>query len=575
MKTFLALVQRQRALTGASLAVSPDIPSVAGSTNATTPTRTYHEPKAPKTDDAGPAPVAVPSSPSAEPLPIARILMEVVSEKTGYPTEMLNLEMGLDSDLGIDSIKRVEIMSALQHKLPGSPEIRPEQLGSLQTLQQVVTFLSRGAQESRVQSAESSAVADHEGDVGGQESAVSQALLRIVSDKTGYPVEMLNLEMGLDSDLGIDSIKRVEIMSALQNEVHGLPEIKPEDLGTFKTLQHVVRLLCANKPVAVTSKGPMVDAGLIAPVVADSTQTLERLVVRPAHMAVDASAVQIHLEPGAVVWLVDDGTDLARQIERELAVLGYQVSRKSLVALSTQETPERLGGLIVLATAGATHADPIAASFAVIQRAGPGLRRAAKAAGSVLVTVSRMDGRFGLQGLNGQSNPLSGGLAGITKTAQHEWPEVHCKAIDLDADSKDKGKAARSIVREIFLKGPVEIGLSDQERCTVNLQSMPFNGEVTRLQLNAGDVVVVSGGGRGVTAHTVIALAQACRPTLVLLGRSPVPEVEPDWLLPLTDASAIKRAIHSHLNEPSSVQVVESHYRRWMGIREVTANIRR
>ena len=46
------------------------------------------------------------------------LLLEVVSEKTGYPTEMLELSMELDADLGIDSIKRVEILSALQERLP-------------------------------------------------------------------------------------------------------------------------------------------------------------------------------------------------------------------------------------------------------------------------------------------------------------------------------------------------------------------------------------------------------------------------------------------------------------------------
>ena len=49
---------------------------------------------------------------------LSTILLDVVADKTGYPAEMLNLEMHLDSDLGIDSIKRVEILSALQDKMP-------------------------------------------------------------------------------------------------------------------------------------------------------------------------------------------------------------------------------------------------------------------------------------------------------------------------------------------------------------------------------------------------------------------------------------------------------------------------
>jgi acyl transferase domain-containing protein/NAD(P)-dependent dehydrogenase (short-subunit alcohol dehydrogenase family) len=566
LRTFLVLLDQQKSIPGAQLPVSPEVSEALASVAAFTPPRTDHELIAPTGVAAVPVSAASAGRPS-----IAAVLMAVVAEKTGYPTEMLNLEMSLDSDLGIDSIKRVEIMSALQLRLPDAPEIKPEQLGSLITLQQVVSFLSQGVTvpPSPLAVAEAAPSAD-------QRTAVSQALLRIVADKTGYPLEMLDLEMGLDSDLGIDSIKRVEIMSALQNGVPGLPEIKPEDLGTFQTLQHVVRFLCAGEPVASSVAAvPAVSASLAVSAVAASAQTLERLLVRPAQVAVDGSVGQVRLEPGAHIWLVDDETGLARQIERELVTLGYQVTRKSLAALRAQEIPERLGALIVLATPEPAHLDPIAASFTVIQRAGPALRRAARSAGSLLVTVSRMDGCFGLLGLNGLGNPVSGGLAGMTKTARHEWPEVHCRAIDLDVQLKDNFKAARAIVREIFLKGPVEVGISDQGRCTVDLQPIPFNGDPIRLPLASGDVVVVTGGGRGVTAQTAIALAQAFRPTLVLLGRSPVPEPEPDWLSSLTDVADIKRAIHAHLNEPPSLQEVESHYRRWMGNREVAANIRR
>ncbi|WP_041974641.1 type I polyketide synthase, partial [Geobacter sp. OR-1] len=100
-----------------------------------------------------PLPTAVVPPAPAQPLPapvaavssqVSATLLAVVSEKTGYPAEMLELEMGLDSDLGIDSIKRVEILSTLQERLPGAPVIGPEQLGTLHTLGEIVTFLNAG-----------------------------------------------------------------------------------------------------------------------------------------------------------------------------------------------------------------------------------------------------------------------------------------------------------------------------------------------------------------------------------------------------------------------------------------------
>ena len=56
--------------------------------------------------------------PSA-PVDIQAILLEVIAEKTGYPVEMLEPGMALEADLGIDSIKRVEIFAAMADRVPG------------------------------------------------------------------------------------------------------------------------------------------------------------------------------------------------------------------------------------------------------------------------------------------------------------------------------------------------------------------------------------------------------------------------------------------------------------------------
>ena len=71
-------------------------------------------------------PVLPPLSPTTFPssLPdkagLMQILLQLVSDRTGYPTEMLGLDQDMEAELGIDSIKRVEILGALQKKLPRS-----------------------------------------------------------------------------------------------------------------------------------------------------------------------------------------------------------------------------------------------------------------------------------------------------------------------------------------------------------------------------------------------------------------------------------------------------------------------
>lgn len=62
---------------------------------------------------AAPAPAAAPATGGAN------LVLGVIAEKTGYPIDALAPELELEADLGIDSIKRVEILAALSDKLPG------------------------------------------------------------------------------------------------------------------------------------------------------------------------------------------------------------------------------------------------------------------------------------------------------------------------------------------------------------------------------------------------------------------------------------------------------------------------
>ena len=49
--------------------------------------------------------------------------------------------MGLEDDLGIDSIKRIEILSALEERLPGQAEVESAAVGALRTLGDILAQL--------------------------------------------------------------------------------------------------------------------------------------------------------------------------------------------------------------------------------------------------------------------------------------------------------------------------------------------------------------------------------------------------------------------------------------------------
>lgn len=49
---------------------------------------------------------------------LADMLLGIIEEKTGYPRDMVGLDQGLEADLGIDSIKRIEVVGAMLQALP-------------------------------------------------------------------------------------------------------------------------------------------------------------------------------------------------------------------------------------------------------------------------------------------------------------------------------------------------------------------------------------------------------------------------------------------------------------------------
>merc|ERR1711963_1384937 len=63
--------------------------------------------------------------------------------------------------------------------------------------------------------------------------------MSVLSDKTGYEPDLIEDDMSLEEELGIDSIKRVEILSAVQAQL-GVEAKDVEALSQTKTVGEVV-----------------------------------------------------------------------------------------------------------------------------------------------------------------------------------------------------------------------------------------------------------------------------------------------------------------------------------------------
>jgi len=525
---------------------------------------------------AAPAPVAAPASaPAAPPAPIAAApvtppaapaqplservvptLLQVVSESTGYPPEMLDLDMDMESDLGIDSIKRVEILSLFTERMPEAPAVEPEQLGRLRTLRQVAEMVADGASAPAAAPTRAPAAAP-------ATDRIVPTLLQVVSESTGYPPEMLDLDMDMESDLGIDSIKRVEILSLFTERMPEAPQVEPEQLGRLRTLRQVADFVggadgqpdASARSAAPPAAAPAAPAAAPAPVV--QAAPLGRWVVEPCA----AGPRSTETLPIADAWIVDDGSPLAAALAERLS--GRLVSRSE----SNGGLPDGPCGGLVLLPAADDDTLALKEAFALVRAVGPRLREAS----GLLATVSRMDGAFGLGG-GDIADPLAGGLAGLSKTVAHEWPEVRCRALDV-APSLDAGAAASAIADELeAADGPLELGLGPAGRVTLTLRAAPTPSTSTPLQ--AGSLVIVTGGARGVTAACAIELARQTGASLLLLGRSPAPGDEPPWLATASTEADVKRALleHGFDGRPSPRELGEACHRA-LGDREIRATL--
>ncbi len=79
---------------------------------------------------------------------------------------------------------------------------------------------------------------------------------------------------------------------------------------------------------------------------------------------------------------------------------------------------------------------------------------------------------------------------------------------------------AAAVIDELFRRSPVEVGLTSRGLQALELDTIKLDKADLHLPLNQGDLVVISGGARGVTAEVAVALAGRSQATLLLLGRS-------------------------------------------------------
>jgi malonyl CoA-acyl carrier protein transacylase len=526
------------------------------------------------------APDAPHTEPHASGNAIGAALIDVVSTLTGYPHDMLSLDMHLERDLGIDSIKRVEILSEMETRMPGLPGVHPEEMAALGTLGEILGYLEEGHPTPEMPAAPVQAFEPAPEPPAAPGKASTDSLLGVlvdvISQLTGYPSETLSADMNLESDLGIDSIKRVEILSAVEERVPNLPTVSPDEMSGLRTIGDIAAYL-GHAPAPQETDVPLPTAADTAAGAAISRQVLQA-VVTPF-----TPGPAVVLPQDAAVWIAHDDTPMAEALAAAFSNHGVAAITLPLADLvnqahSVSDAPPPSGLLLVAGGNSSRQSDDLhlqdlVDAFRAIQSVAPHFTDRQESH-RFIASVTLLDGRFGL-GDAPLRRPAVGGLAGLVKTVRLEWPGTRCSAFDVNPAMAAEDAAAR-VVQELLQPDtamPLEIGVDADTRWTLQTVPSPIQGDPAPL-IEDGDVVVVTGGARGITAEICKALARAYRPTLVLLGRSPAPEPEPEWLKGLSGEAAVKKALLAAVFDGNALpKTLESAYRQHMANREISRTL--
>jgi acyl transferase domain-containing protein/NAD(P)-dependent dehydrogenase (short-subunit alcohol dehydrogenase family)/acyl carrier protein len=546
-------------------------------------------------------PAAIPAKESAGDSVKERILALVV-EKTGYPKGMLDLDLDLEADLGIDTVKQAEMFAAIR-EIYNIPRDENRKLRDYPTLAHVIRFVYEyrtdlAAAPSPAPAAETitkeeikpAPPAPVEVSTRTADDPIKERILALVVEKTGYPKDMLDLDLDLEADLGIDTVKQAEMFAAIR-ALYNIPRDENLKLRDFPTLAHVIQFARdrsglgaakVTKPVAPQGQEaekkasapsaefpapPPVKAPRTALASLDAANSIPRRVPLPILRSPlnMCKPTGVTLDRGRRVMIVSDKSGVGDALAQLLENKGVEVLRLDSApdsdSLTNRLRPWIAAGpvhgvfwLPALDSEGpitqmdlATWREAVRLRVKSLYAAMRILYEQIAAPGTFLVSATRLGGQHGYDEA-GAVAPLGGAVVGFTKTYKRERTDALVKAVDFEV-GHSSAEVAQLLIDEILRDpGAVEIGYKAGLRWTVGLQEQPAADGQSGLALDENTVFLITGAAGSIVSAITADLAAASGGTFYLLDLVPEPDPnDPDLKRFLNDKEGLKRDLFARI----------------------------
>ena len=526
---------------------------------------------------------------------LTETVIEVVVQHTGYPADFIELDQDLEGELGIDTVKQAEIMADIRSKF-GLPVDEDFVLSDYPTLNHMIAYIQKMS-SSPVSSAqpeiESQVVKPvHEEEIPTVQSTkasltqtagneeIEQRLVEVVVKHTGYPADFIEMDQDLEGELGIDTVKQAEIMAEVR-DIFSLPVDEDFILSDHPTLNHftayIIKMQGGGEQVEVVQEVTAEPQSVVEQPTLEATETI----LDDGNLLPDGcrrwqveveecKGIDSNLELSGTILVTDDGWGIAEEFCKLLEKRGLNAIRigfeSDIRDMSEQKEGDRtvyradpgnsehlagvcenlskhdVTGIVHMAAlklAGVEWSEDTNPSSQVVL-SGHGWfsllkeldGKFAKLDSGIIASVTAMDGRHG--NIGEHFNALQCAATGVTKSYAFERPNLRCRALDLHPEVVlDPVSAAKHIENDLFnIDGEVEIGL-DRDGRRWTLVAFAEDLESSQKPLTSKDTWIVSGGGSGVTAASVIGVARAsekAKAHFILLGRSLLIEETEDWV---------------------------------------------
>ena len=394
---------------------------------------------------------------------------------------------------------------------------------------------------------------------------VKEKVLEVIAEKTGYPPDMLDLELDLEADLGIDTVKQAETFAAVR-AAYDIPRDDNLQLRDFPTIESVIQFVYDKRPDLQTVAAAPAAAVSNQAATASALKIPRRVPTPFLRPALDlCKETGVALDAQARVVVMPDKGGVGRALLTRLEKRGVQ----TLVlddAPDAEALVEQLDGWLAEGPIHGVYWLPALDEEGEITDLGQtGFREAARVrvkllyttmrtlynhvgkAGTFLVSATRLGGKHGYDDA-GALAPLGGAVCGFTKAFKREKADALVKVVDFERARKTAAFADLLIDETLKDPGAIEIGYQNGGRWTIGLLEKPLPEGENGIKFDKDAVFVITGAAGSITSAITADLAAASGGTFYLLDLAPKPDPQnADLTRFSTDRENLKRDIFERL----------------------------